>query len=144
MADQAKEPFNLEAGPLFRANLIRLSEAEHILTFVMHHIVTDGWSISILSRELGTLYESYLEAGEPPLPELPVQYADYAIWQREQLQGELLEEQLRYWREQLAGVAVLELPTDRSRPSVQSSRGSVCTLSVGRDVNRGLKELCKR
>src|SRR6185369_16546787 len=107
------EPFDLSTGPLFRVKLLQVEETEHVLLLTMHHIVTDGWSLDILFHELTALYNAY-SAGHPsPLAELVVQYADYAAWQREYLQGEVLAEQLSYWKEQLSGApAVLELPTD--------------------------------
>ena len=96
-----------------------------MLLLSMHHIVSDGWSMGVLFRELSALYEAYREGRESPLPELPVQYADYAVWQREQLAGEVLDRQLAYWRERLAGAPeLLELPTDHPRPPVQTYRGA--------------------
>src|SRR5919112_159531 len=118
--EEARRPFDLERGPLFRAKLLRLGEQEHVLLVTMHHIVSDGWSTGIIWRELGSLYNTFSsrEPTSSPLPELPIQYADYAIWQREWLRGEVLAEQLDYWKLQLAGVAPLQLPTDRPRPAV--------------------------
>ncbi|HEU4561891.1 MAG TPA: amino acid adenylation domain-containing protein, partial [Longimicrobium sp.] len=115
--EEAARPFDLSAGPLFRAALLRLGEEDHVLLLSMHHIVSDGWSLGVLSREFSTLYEAYREGRESPLPELAVQYADYAVWQREQLEGEVLDRRLSYWRERLAGAPeLLELPADRPRP----------------------------
>ncbi|HLL46214.1 MAG TPA: condensation domain-containing protein, partial [Longimicrobiaceae bacterium] len=123
--EEAARPFDLSAGPLFRAALLRLGEEDHVLLLSVHHIVSDGWSMGVLYRELSALYEAYRGGGESPLPELPVQYADYAVWQREQLEGEVLERHLSYWRERLAGAPeLLELPTDRPRPAVQTFRGA--------------------
>ncbi|MGB8509117.1 MAG: amino acid adenylation domain-containing protein, partial [Pyrinomonadaceae bacterium] len=144
LSEEARLPFDLEGGPLLRASLLRLAEDEHILMLVMHHIVSDGWSMGVLVRELTALYEAYLEGRESPLEELSIQYADYAVWQREGLQGEVLAEQLSYWREQLEGVAVLDLPTDHPRPAVQSSRGAVRTFLLSREVSEGLRELSRR
>ncbi|HEV3052247.1 MAG TPA: condensation domain-containing protein, partial [Longimicrobium sp.] len=104
---------------------LRLDAEDHVLLLVMHHIVSDGWSMDVLFREFSVLYETYLEGGESPLPELGVQYADYAVWQREQLAGAVLEQQLAYWKERLAGAPeLLELPTDHPRPAVQTFRGA--------------------
>src|SRR5439155_13625898 len=104
---------------LLRTMVLRLSEEEHVVLLTMHHIISDGWSMNLLINEVATLYEAYRRGGESPLAELAVQYADYAAWQREWLQGAVLEEQLRYWREQLAGeLPVLELPTDFPRPLI--------------------------
>src|SRR6185369_14783161 len=117
-AVESTQAFDLAQGPLWRVQLLRLSAAEHVLLCTMHHIVSDGWSMEILVREVSALYEAYAAGRAPALAELPIQYADYAVWQREWLQGEVLEEQLGYWRKQLAGVpAVLELPVDRVRPA---------------------------
>jgi amino acid adenylation domain-containing protein len=123
--EEARRAFDLSAGPLFRAVLLRLGAEEHVLLLTVHHIVSDGWSMGVLYRELSALYEAYRQGGESPLPELAVQYADYAVWQREQLSGEGLDRQLAYWRERLADApALLELPTDHPRPPVQTFRGA--------------------
>ncbi len=113
IAEKASCPFNLTEGPLIRATLLCMSEEDHILLLTMHHIVSDGWSMGILTRELTVLYEAFSNEDPSPLPELPIQYADFAHWQREWLQGEVLENQLSYWRKQLEGVPVLQLFTDR-------------------------------
>ncbi|MCA9954555.1 MAG: hypothetical protein KC434_07540, partial [Anaerolineales bacterium] len=121
---EAQAPFNLEKGPLFRAKLLKLQPNEHILLLTMHHIISDGWSIGILIREIATLYQTKVANLPSPLPEISVQYADFATWQREWLQGETLERQLDYWREQLADTAVVDLPTDYPRPNVQTFAGA--------------------
>ncbi|MFY9573150.1 MAG: amino acid adenylation domain-containing protein [Blastocatellia bacterium] len=122
---EARQAFNLERGPLIRVSLIRLSGQEHVLVVVMHHIISDGWSMGLLVKEVASLYRSYRTGERPELEEPPVQYADYALWQREWLQGEVLERQLTYWRQELDGHrAVLELPSDRPRPAIQSYRGA--------------------
>src|SRR5215213_10163987 len=134
---EAAPPFDLEAGPLLRVRLLRLSEREHVLLLTMHHIVSDGWSMGVLVRELCALYETFSQGGESPLAPLAVQYADYAQWQREHLTGEVLEQQLQYWREQLAGApALLELPADRPRPAVQSFRGARESVRLGAELTR--------
>jgi amino acid adenylation domain-containing protein len=123
--EEARRAFDLAAGPLFRAALLRLGTEEHVLLLSMHHVVSDGWSMGVLHRELSALYAAYRQGEASPLPELGVQYADYAVWQREQLAGEALERQLSYWRERLAGAPeLLELPTDHPRPAVQTFRGA--------------------
>ncbi|NVJ19573.1 condensation domain-containing protein, partial [Myxococcus sp. AM010] len=138
-------PFNLEVGPLLRATLLREGEEAHVLVLVMHHIVSDGWSMGVLVRELVALYEAYSQGRESPLPELEVQYADYAVWQREWLKGEVLEEQLGYWRKQLAGAPVaLELPTDKVRPAVQTYRGDTRGLEWPKGLWEGVKGLAQR
>ncbi|HEX8243298.1 MAG TPA: amino acid adenylation domain-containing protein, partial [Longimicrobium sp.] len=130
-ADDAAQPFDLSAGPLFRARLLRLGEAEHVLLLSMHHVVSDEWSLGVLFRELSVLYDAYGQGLESPLPEPTVQYADYAVWQREHLRGEVLDGQLTYWREQLVGAPeLLALPTDHPRPAVQSYRGAHVSIEL--------------
>jgi hypothetical protein len=142
---EALQPFNLATGPLLRATLLRLGAEEHVLLFTMHHIASDGWSMGLLVREVAALYQAYQEGQESPLEELTVQYADYAVWQREWLAGEVLEGQLDYWRRQLAGApAVLELPTDRPRPRVQSYQGATSEFRLSAELTAGLKELSRR
>jgi amino acid adenylation domain-containing protein/FkbH-like protein len=143
--EESQRPFDLSAGPLLRAGVLRLSEQEHVLLCTMHHIISDGWSMEVLTRELTTLYEAYAKGEPSPLPELPIQYADYAHWQREWLQGEVLEQQLSYWRQQLAGgPAVLELPTDYPRPAVQTFRGAHQLLTLSPELTTELKALTQR
>ncbi|HEU4869658.1 MAG TPA: amino acid adenylation domain-containing protein [Pyrinomonadaceae bacterium] len=145
LREEALRPFDLERGPLFRASLLRLAEEEHLLLLTMHHIVSDGWSLGVLIRELATLYENFVEGTTPNLPELPIQYADFAVWQREWLSGEVLERQLQYWREQLGDSApVLELPTDRPRPLVPTYKGSFLTCEINKDLTEALKDLSRR
>ncbi|HEV8517316.1 MAG TPA: amino acid adenylation domain-containing protein, partial [Burkholderiales bacterium] len=115
---EERKPFDLESGPLLRCVIVRLAEREHVLLRVWHHIVSDGWSAGVFERELSIAYGAYASGDEPALPELPIQYADYAVWQREWLQGEVLDQQLGHWKSKLAGLATLELPTDRPRPPV--------------------------
>ncbi|HEX8351781.1 MAG TPA: amino acid adenylation domain-containing protein [Pyrinomonadaceae bacterium] len=142
LEEEIRRPFDLARGPLFRASLLRLGEREHTLLLVMHHIVSDGWSMGVLVRELSTLYAAFRQGAEPGLAELPVQYADYAVWQREYLSGEVLEEQLRYWRGQLrGGLPALELPADRPRPAVRSYRGSEELAEVDARLAEGLRAL---
>ncbi|HEY0022711.1 MAG TPA: amino acid adenylation domain-containing protein [Longimicrobium sp.] len=141
-AEEARRPFDLAAGPLFRAALLRVNDEEHVLLLSMHHIVSDGWSSGVLSREFSVLYEAYREGRESPLPELPVQYADYAVWQREQLAGEVLDRQLAYWRERLAGAPeLLELPTDRPRPPVQTFQGASVPVELSLELLERLQAL---
>src|ERR1051326_8687393 len=142
---ETQQPFDLRQGPVWRARLVRLGAEEHVLLFTLHHIATDGWSMEILTREVSALYAAYASGGESPLPELPIQYADYAVWQRQWLQGEVLEEQLSYWREQLAGVpAVLELPTDYVRPAQQRHRGAHLSFALSAELSAGLKQLSQQ
>ncbi|HEY0602253.1 MAG TPA: amino acid adenylation domain-containing protein, partial [Herpetosiphonaceae bacterium] len=118
---EARQPFDLQRGPLLRATLVLLDQDEYLLLFTLHHIITDGWSLGVLIREVATTYQALSSQRPHPentrLPELPIQYADYAVWQREWLQGDVLHQQLDYWRQQLQGSIPLDLPTDRPRPS---------------------------
>ena len=142
---EAGQPFDLATGPLVRSTLLCLDEAEHILLFTMHHIISDGWSTDILVREVATLYECYCNGKPSPLPELPIQYADYAVWQRQWLQGEVLTTHIDYWKQQLQdNPPVLELPTDRPRPHVQSYRGSIQSFQLPQDVTVALKTLSQQ
>ncbi len=143
--EEAQRGFDLERGPLLRLSLLRLGEREHVLLMTMHHVISDGWSMGVLVREVAALYQAYAEGRPSPLAELPIQYADYAHWQREWLSGDVLEQQLSYWREQLGGeLPVLELPTDHPRPSVQSYRGGQLSFTVSEDVTARLKELSQQ
>ena len=145
LREEALRPFDLERGPLFRASLLRVADEEHLLLLTMHHIVSDGWSLGVLIRELATLYENFVEGTTTTLPELPIQYADFAVWQRQWLSGEVLEGQLQYWREQLGdNPPVLELPTDRPRPLVPTYKGSFITCEIGKDLLEALKDLSRR
>ncbi len=145
VTEKARLPFDLAHGPLIRATLLQLDEDEHVLLSTIHHIAADGWSTGIFSRELGVLYETFSQDKSSPLQELPIQYADYAVWQREWLQGEVLEKQLSYWKEKLAGApAVLELPTDRPHPFVQSYQGAKQRLTLSKSVTEGIKRLSQR
>src|SRR5262249_1769825 len=123
--DEEQRPFDLEVGPLLRVSLLQLGAEDYVLSCTMHHIVSDEWSLNLLTHELGALYESYTQATVSELPDLPVQYVDYAVWQREWLQGEALEQQLAYWKRQLSDLPpVLKLPSDHPGPPVQSYRGA--------------------
>jgi amino acid adenylation domain-containing protein len=144
-SEEAQRPFDPSIGPLLRATLLQLGEAEHVLLLTMHHIVSDGWSMGVLIRELAALYQAFSTGNPSPLPELPIQYADFAHWQHQWLQGEVLETQLVYWQQQLAGApAVLELPTDRPRPAVQTFRGASQSLALSKSLSQKLKTLSQR
>jgi amino acid adenylation domain-containing protein/non-ribosomal peptide synthase protein (TIGR01720 family) len=144
-ADEAARPFDLARGPLMRATLLRLREERHIGLFTLHHIVADGWSMGVLVRELGELYSSLAQGRPPALPALPVQYADFAAWQRQWLRGEALEAQLAYWRECLEGApGVLELPLDRPRPAAQSTRGATVHARIPEELSRRLAVLARQ
>jgi len=141
ICEEAERPFDLARGPLVRARLLRLDDQEHVAMVTMHHAISDGWSIGILIREVSALYESF-RLGEPlPLLEPAIQYADYAVWQRNWLQGEVLEAQLDYWKNQLAGVPDLELPTDRLRPLVASQRGGERSTTLPKTTLEAVRAL---
>jgi amino acid adenylation domain-containing protein len=145
MNEDACKPFDLERDMLLRARLLRLADEEHVLVLVMHHIVSDGWSTNVFAKELAELYAAYSAGMPSPLAELPVQYADYASWQRRWMEGGTLEEQLRYWRERLADAPqVLELPTDRPRPPAQSFAGGRHRLGLGVELSAGLRRVARR
>lgn len=141
---EAGRPFVLTRGPLFRAFLLRLSEQEHVLVLNVHHIVADGWSIGVLTRELAALYEAFSQGRPSPLPELPVQYADFALWQREWMQGEEMRTQLAYWKQQLGALPALQLPTDRPRPQVLSYRGRHQPVMLSKSLTEALRTLAQR
>ncbi|HEY9401291.1 MAG TPA: amino acid adenylation domain-containing protein, partial [Pyrinomonadaceae bacterium] len=144
-AAESRRPFDLATGPLLRVTLLRLAEAEHVLLLGMHHIVSDAWSVGVLARELGAFYAALSEGKQAELPSLPVQYADFAHWQRNWLEGENLESQLAYWKKQLAGAPpVLELPTDYPRPQAQSFRGAKHHHALPYTLTETLKTLSRR
>ncbi|MGA4149791.1 amino acid adenylation domain-containing protein, partial [Ralstonia nicotianae] len=142
---EARAPFDLEQGPLIRGRLVKLGEQEHVLLITMHHIVSDGWSQGVLARELGSLYEAYRSGGEDPLPALPIQYADYAVWQRRWLDGAELQRQGAYWEQALAGApTLLSLPTDRARPAQQDYAGGSVEVVFDETLSADLKRLSQR
>ncbi|MHC5857710.1 non-ribosomal peptide synthetase [Nostoc sp.] len=144
-AEEAKKPFNLATGLLVRATLLRLGEEEHVFLLTMHHIITDGWSIGVFLRELAKLYAAFSTNQPSPLPELPIQYADFAIWQRDRLQGELLKTQLNYWKQQLSGeLPVLQLPTDRSRPNATTFAGAKQYFTFSKTLTDALSQFSQR
>jgi amino acid adenylation domain-containing protein len=145
MAELVKLPFDLARGPVRRHALLRLGDEEHLFVTVMHHILWDEWSQGIFVAELAALYEAFRDARTAPLPPLPIQFTDYAVWQRETLQGDVLEGHLSYWRERLDGVPrVLALPTDRPRPAAQSFRGASRPFSFPVEVHRGVAAVSQR
>ena len=137
-----QSPFDLAQGPLWRATLIRLKATEHILLLTMHHIISDGWSHGVMFREMGALYAAILNGQPPVLSELPIQFVDFALWQREWLQGHILEQQLGYWKEQLADVSsILDLPTDYPRPTTITHQGAHHYIAFPAPVVEGIKSL---
>src|SRR5471032_806619 len=144
-AEEARESFDLLRGPLVRGRLVRMADDDHVLLVTLHHIISDGWSAGVLTRELGVLYEAFRQGAEDPLPALPVQYADYAVWQRNWLSGEVLQQQGQYWQQALTGAPVLlALPSDRPRPAQQDYSGHLLGLALDADLTRGLKSLSQR
>jgi acyl carrier protein len=134
----AQQPFDLSQAPMLRAKLLRLTEQEHMLLLVMHHIISDGWSIGILIRELAEIYEAFSDGLPSPLSELPIQYADFAYWQKQWLQGEVLNNQVNYWKQQLSGsLPVLQLPTDRPRPAIQTFTGKKQFFAFPKTLSTG-------
>ena len=142
--EEAMQPFDLERGPLFRANLLRLADHDHEFLLTMHHIVSDAWSLGVLIREIVAHYEGYCTSHDVLLPDLPIQYADFAVWQQQLLQSEKLERQLSYWTEQLDGMPTLKLPTDRQRPAAQRFRGAQESLQLPEVLGEQLESLSRR
>jgi amino acid adenylation domain-containing protein len=144
---ETQRPFDLAQGPLLRAALVRLGEEEHVLLLTMHHIVSDGWSIGILMRELVVFYNAVIATAGPvaaALPALAAQYVDFAVWQRQWLSGAALQKQLHYWREQLAGAPpVIDLPLDRPRPALRSERGARRSFTIAKEITDKLKALAR-
>jgi amino acid adenylation domain-containing protein len=139
----ARRPFNLAADPMLRAALLQLDETEHLLVVTIHHIASDGWSIGIFEHELSALYQAFAAGRPAPLPDLPIRYTDFAAWQRTWLQSGVMAEQLGYWQRQLAGLPVLQLPTDRPRPVKQSYRGAIHQFTVPPALAEQLKALSR-
>src|SRR5215216_2459121 len=136
--------FDLKRGPLLRITLVRLRDQEHVLLLAMHHIMSDAWSMGVLVEEVVTFYEGYVAGREVTLPSLPIQYADFAAWQRKWLQGDVLEEQFAYWQQQLGvTLPILELPADRPRPALQTYNGSSLSFPLSRALSQSLRSLCK-
>jgi aspartate racemase len=144
ITESVRRPFDLSRDLMVRVLLVRLAEEQHIFLVAKHHIASDGWSSRIFRRELAMLYEAFSKGETPILPELPIQYADYAVWQRDWLQGDNLEAQLSYWRKQLADVPLLKLPTDRPRPTVQSHGGATHSFDLSEDLSNRLKTLSRQ
>ena len=140
MREAVHAPFNLTTGPLVRARLIRLANEEHVFVLTQHHIVSDGWSMAVLLDELGRIYTAFSRGEVDPLPQLTVQYPDYAAWQQRWLSGERLQGQVDYWRRTLLDAPVLlSLPTDRPRPARQSFAGASLPVRFDAELTRGLK-----
>ncbi|HEU5230640.1 MAG TPA: amino acid adenylation domain-containing protein, partial [Ktedonobacteraceae bacterium] len=144
VAQEVGKPFDLETGPVWRVVLVCVGEQEHLLLLTLHHIVSDGWSSQVLVEEICQLYAARLRGEPSPLTALPVQYADYALWQREWLQGERLQQQERYWQQHLAGLRPLELPTDHRRPAQQGTRGALAMRRFPLELSQQVHELARQ
>lgn len=142
--EEAQRPFDLSKNPLLRVTLLQLDESDYVLLLILHHIVSDGWSMGVLIREIAALYTAKSKQEPSPLPPLPIQYADFAHWQREWLQGEVLKTQLAYWRQQLDGISILNLPTDRPRPASQTYRGATQFLQLPKRLSEALDALSQQ
>ncbi|MGL4502322.1 MAG: condensation domain-containing protein, partial [Planktothrix sp.] len=141
---EAQTPFNLTTGPLLRSTLLQLDDIEYIVLFTLHHIVSDGWSTGVIIRELAALYQVFSQGKPSALPELPIQYADFAVWQRGYLQGEVLDAQLSYWKQHLKNApAALDLPGDRPRVAVQTYQGATESTRLSKSLTEALKALSK-
>ena len=142
---ESRKPFDLAQDLLIRTSLIQLSATEHVILLTMHHIVSDGWSTGIFIKELTALYTAFSQGQTSPLSELPIQYADFAIWQRKLLQSEVLQIQLNYWKQQLGGnLPILQLPTDKPRPAIQSNNGATQSFELSKSITEKLKDLSKQ
>ncbi|GAA4897699.1 amino acid adenylation domain-containing protein [Stackebrandtia albiflava] len=144
IADRARTGFDLAGEPPLRLSVVRVSDGEHLVLLVMHHIVSDGWSVGVLATELEAAYRAVSSGDEAGLPALPVQYADFAAWQRDHLTGDLLDRQLSYWTERLAGLEPLELPTDRPRPAERSGDGDTVDFTLPEETTTALRDLASR
>jgi amino acid adenylation domain-containing protein/thioester reductase-like protein len=141
--EDSQRPFDLQHGPLIRATVLKKKDQAYTLLIAMHHIVSDGWSMEVLFQELLSHYTAYVTGEPAALPPLPVQYADYTLWQQQRLQGEMLEEQLSYWRQQLGGLPVLQLPADHPRPAIQTFRGAGRGIVIPADLTAALYALSR-
>jgi hypothetical protein len=144
ISQEGQRPFDLGKGPLLRVSVLKLKKEEHIVVLTEHHLIHDGWTQGLLLREFIAVFTAYLEGKPSPLPELPIQYADFACWQRDYLQGDVLENHLDYWRKKLSGLApLLELPSDRPRPAKISGRGGMKVSIIPSPLTAALKEFNK-
>ncbi|HEX6862104.1 MAG TPA: condensation domain-containing protein, partial [Thermoanaerobaculia bacterium] len=145
IAEEVNRPFDLARGPVFRLHLLRHGRREHTLIANVHHIASDGWSMGVLVRESTALYEAFVQGLPSPLPELPIQYADFSLWQRRRLTGPVLAAQLDFWKRELAGApTLLELPTDRPRPAAQSSRGAIVPFTLPDNAAAAVRTLARQ
>jgi hypothetical protein len=141
---EGAKPFDLEAAPPVRVSLLKTGSDDYVLLLTMHHIISDGWSLSVLLREIWVLHDAYREGRPSPLPDLTIQYTDFAVWQRGWLTGDVLDEQLGYWKRQLDGLPALRLPTDRLRPAAPTFKGSFQMFALTPDLTARLRALSQR
>ncbi|BDI19716.1 hypothetical protein ANSO36C_55180 [Nostoc cf. commune SO-36] len=141
---EAQQPFNLEQGLLLRVTILHLSAEEHVILFTTHHIISDGWSTGVLVQEIATLYTAFANYQLSPLPELPIQYADFAVWQRQYVTAEVLKTQLSYWQKQLASATLIDLPTDYPRPPILTYQGATKSFLLSESVSTGLKAIAQQ
>ncbi|WP_223752271.1 condensation domain-containing protein, partial [Myxococcus sp. XM-1-1-1] len=145
MRQEAQHSFNLAQGPLVHATLVRMSDEEYLLLVTAHHIISDGWSISVIAREIAAFYRQFSSGEAAQLAPLPIQYADFSVWQRQWLHGDVLASEIDWWRKQLAGASTsLELPTDRPRPAIQTYGGAVVPVALSKHLSTQVKELAQR
>ncbi len=144
IAEEMARPIDLQNGPLIRITLLRLAQDDHVAMVSAHHMIYDGWSMAVLQRELAILYLAFASGQPSPLPELPIQYADFAAWQRQWLQGEQLQRLRGYWIKQLAGVAPLELPLDHPRPAIRTTRGDTLLIDLPQETGEALLTFCRQ
>jgi Condensation domain len=142
--DEARRRFDLSTGRLFLARLLRLDEEAHVLLITVHHVIADGWSIGVITQELGALYEAFCRGLDSPLPELTLQYGDFAVWQKEWLESCDISNQLSYWTRQLTDLPLLEVPTDKPRPAIQTSNGHIESIVLPRQLTDSLIDLSNR
>ena len=143
--DEARRPFDLSSGIAMRAILLRLGEADHVMLLTLHHIVADGWSVGVLVREVAELYRAFSSGQEPSLPELPIQYADFTLWERQLLKADALEKQIAYWKRQLGGsLPTLELPTDRAQSATSTRNGASLVFTLPWELAQPLEVLCRQ
>ena len=139
--EEARKPFDISKLPLLRVSILRINEEDNVVLLTMHHIVSDGWSMGILANEITTLYRAFYLKQPSPLPELEIQYADFSFWQQEYLQGDVLKEQLDYWKKQLSNPPILELPTDKPRPKIWTNEGASFTVIIPGELLNGIKQV---
>ncbi|MEO6825468.1 MAG: condensation domain-containing protein [Nitrosospira sp.] len=141
---EARRPFDVETGPLFRSTLLRLTPEDHLLLISFHHLVADGWSLGVFLRELAATYPAFVKGLLSPLPDLPIQYPDYVVWQKQWLEGSVMQDQLGYWKQKLNDLPALVLPTDRPRSILPQQQGARQAMTIPSCCHRGLPHQASR